>query len=87
MMDSKGDFEKGKGSLYRLDDRGCTKLCDKINVSNGLAWDLKEKAFYYVDSLENNIRRYDYDVETGNICMLSLFYISIFIIFGLLFIR
>ncbi|XP_013139357.1 PREDICTED: regucalcin-like [Papilio polytes] len=66
-MGPTGEFEKGKGSLYRLDDRGCVKLCEKIDVSNGLAWDLTEKAFYYVDSLEYKIRRYDYDVETGDI--------------------
>ncbi|XP_052754805.1 regucalcin-like [Galleria mellonella] len=60
-----------KGSLYRLDGTTVTKLCDGIKVSNGLAWDLKEKAMYYIDSLENNIRRYDYNVETGEISNLK----------------
>lgn len=66
-----GQYENGKGSMYRLDSRGVVKIGDGIGVANGLAWDLKEKAFYYVDSLERNIRRYDYDVDTGEICKFS----------------
>ncbi|XP_068633913.1 regucalcin-like [Battus philenor] len=62
-----GDFEPKKGSLYRVDRRGLVRVCDKVGISNGLAWDLKEKAFYYTDSLEFKIRRYDYDVDTGEI--------------------
>ncbi|KAJ0183064.1 hypothetical protein K1T71_001040 [Dendrolimus kikuchii] len=58
------------GTLYRLDrDKNCKiePIAGNISISNGLAWDLNEKAFYYTDSLERNIRRYDYDVETGAI--------------------
>lgn len=66
--DPPGQFDMGKGSMYRLDRRGIVKMCDGLGISNGLAWDLKEKAFYYIDSLEQNIRRYDYDVDTGEIC-------------------
>ncbi|XP_013139348.1 PREDICTED: regucalcin-like isoform X1 [Papilio polytes] len=61
------EFIPEKGAFYRLDDRGITQLCDKITISNGLAWDLQEKAFYYINTVENKIRRYDYDVETGEI--------------------
>ncbi|XP_023954604.2 regucalcin-like [Bicyclus anynana] len=57
----------GLGSFYRLDDNGITKLDDGIGISNGLAWDLKKRAMYYTDSLEFKIRKYDYDVETGEI--------------------
>ncbi|XP_026736696.1 uncharacterized protein LOC113500183 [Trichoplusia ni] len=61
-----------KGSLYRIDPDGSThKLATGISVANGLCWDLKEKAFYYIDSMEYNVRRYDYDVETGDISNLS----------------
>ncbi|KAG7298903.1 hypothetical protein JYU34_017360 [Plutella xylostella] len=62
-----GNIEPNKGSLYRLVGTTVTTLADRISCSNGLAWDLKEKAFYYVDSFEHNVRRYDYDVETGDI--------------------
>ncbi|XP_023936135.2 regucalcin [Bicyclus anynana] len=56
-----------QGSFYRLDENGVTKLDDGIGISNGLAWDLERRAMYYTDSLEYKIRRYDYDVETGEI--------------------
>ncbi|CAG5002694.1 unnamed protein product [Parnassius apollo] len=65
--ESPGNFQKEKGSLYRIDRRGVVKMCESVSISNGLAWDLKEKAFYYTDSLEYKIRRYDYDVDTGDI--------------------
>ncbi|XP_050678724.1 regucalcin-like isoform X1 [Leptidea sinapis] len=55
------------GSLYRIDNNNIYKLCDNIQLSNGLAWDLREKAMYYTDSTERKIRRYDYDVDTGDI--------------------
>ncbi|XP_026736792.1 regucalcin-like [Trichoplusia ni] len=59
---------KKTGSLYRIDSDGTTtKLATDIVASNGLCWDLKEKAFYYIDSLSSAIQGYDYDVETGNI--------------------
>ncbi|CAK1541935.1 unnamed protein product [Leptosia nina] len=65
---SSGAIEENKGSLFNLDNTGkIKKLFGGIFVSNGLAWDVKEKAMYYTDSLEYNIRRYDYDVDTGAI--------------------
>ncbi|XP_075975247.1 regucalcin isoform X2 [Anticarsia gemmatalis] len=63
-----GKFHLKKGSLYRIDaDGSATKVATDIDISNGLCWDLNEKAFYYADSFEYAIRRYDYDVETGDI--------------------
>ncbi|XP_075975713.1 uncharacterized protein LOC142976312 [Anticarsia gemmatalis] len=55
------------GALFRLEGSTATKVEENIAVSNGLAWDLEQKAFYYTDSADRKIRRYDYDVETGNI--------------------
>ncbi|GBP54105.1 Regucalcin [Eumeta japonica] len=73
--DPPGNFERAKGSLYRIVGPGAPeKLCDKIDISNGLAWDLEEKAFYYIDSLERAIRRYDYDAATGDISNMKLIF-------------
>ncbi|PZC86898.1 regucalcin [Helicoverpa armigera] len=66
-----GSVDLQKGSLFRLDGSKVTKVVDGISISNGLAWDLRQKAMYYTDSLEKNIRRYDYDVETGEISNLK----------------
>ncbi|XP_023936136.2 regucalcin [Bicyclus anynana] len=62
-----GNIKPGQGSLYRVDGGGVSRLCGGIGVSNGLAWDLRRRAFYYTDTMELNIRRYDYDVDTGEI--------------------
>ncbi|XP_072932430.1 regucalcin-like isoform X1 [Epargyreus clarus] len=63
-----GKFDLKKGSLYRMDpDGSVTVVADRIDISNGLCWDERERAFYYADSFEYAVRRYDYDVETGNI--------------------
>lgn len=66
--DPPGTYEDGAGALYRVAGSTCIRLAQGIGISNGLAWDLREKALYYVDSLERNLRRYDYDVETGEVC-------------------
>lgn len=66
-----GKFHLKKGSLYRFDHKGNpTKVAENVDISNGMCWDLQERAFYYADSFEYAIRRYDYDVDTGNICKL-----------------
>ncbi|CAH2085064.1 unnamed protein product [Euphydryas editha] len=65
--DHLGKVVPEQGSLYRVDKTGIHKLCSKIGLSNGLAWDLNKKACYYTDSEEGKIRRYDYDVDTGEI--------------------
>ncbi|XP_045536032.1 regucalcin-like [Papilio machaon] len=60
-------FVRENGSIYRLDEDGqIHELDGKITLANGLAWDIERKYFYYVDSMDG-IRRYDYDIETGNI--------------------
>ncbi|KAJ8723565.1 hypothetical protein PYW08_003477 [Mythimna loreyi] len=63
-----GKFNLKMGSLYRFEEDGTPqKLVDGIDISNGLCWDVANKAFYFIDSFEYTIRRYDYDIETGEI--------------------
>jgi len=40
---------------------------DKITISNGLAWSLTDRAFYYIDTPTMKVVRYDYDNGTGAI--------------------
>lgn len=63
-----GNIDQKAGSLFRLDGSKLTTLATGVTISNGLAWDVAAKAMYYIDSPERNIRRYDWDIETGNIC-------------------
>ncbi|CAF4849305.1 unnamed protein product [Pieris macdunnoughi] len=63
-----GKFHLKKGSLYRIDHDGkVNRVVDNVDISNGLCWDEKNRAFYYADSFEYAIRRYDWDPETGDI--------------------
>ncbi|XP_039754985.1 regucalcin-like isoform X1 [Pararge aegeria] len=63
-----GKFHLKKGSLYRIDSDGSAhRVVRDVDISNGLCWDESERAFYYADSFEYAIRRYDYDVDTGAI--------------------
>ncbi|CAH4037887.1 regucalcin-like [Pieris brassicae] len=70
--DPPGVIAESQGSFYRLDNDGnIKKLCSGIGISNGLAWDIQEKAMYYTDSLEHKIRKYDYNIDTGDISNLK----------------
>lgn len=55
---------KQKGSLYRLDlDGSLTTILDDIGCSNGMAFSLDQKSFYYTDSFAREIYVFDYKVE------------------------
>lgn len=56
------------GALYVLNtDRSVAKKEDKITISNGLAWSLNNKSFYFIDTPTLRVVRYDYDLGTGSI--------------------
>lgn len=56
------------GSLYILNsDRSVERKADKITISNGLAWSLDKRQFYYIDTPTLKVVRYGYDSGTGNI--------------------
>lgn len=64
-----GIWEKEKGSLYLLKNKNTVlKQLEKVNLSNGLAWSLDKRTFYYIDSLKYKVVGYDYDDATGAIC-------------------
>ncbi len=54
--------------FYRLDPDGtCTRLFDKVTVSNGLAWSPDGTIMYHADSRDNVVYAWDYDLRTGAI--------------------
>lgn len=62
-------FEIASGTFYRYThDEGATELLHNIFISNGMTWDQKEKKFYYIDSGIMDIKEFDYDPKSGNIC-------------------
>ncbi len=55
------------GSLYSFDGNQTTRLLDGITISNGLAWSVDHKTFYYIDTPTRQVKAFDYDVTTGQI--------------------
>ena len=56
------------GKLYRVDkDNIITIVEDNIGIPNTFVWSPDNKNFFFTDTLDGNIVKYDYDVETGNL--------------------
>ncbi|HQV64378.1 MAG TPA: SMP-30/gluconolactonase/LRE family protein [Anaerolineales bacterium] len=55
------------GSLYSFDGKNSTRLLDKVTISNGLAWSVDHKTFYYIDTPTREVKAFDYDLATGQI--------------------
>ena len=67
------EFEKKQGSLYTLQaDHSVIKHFDQVDLSNGMDWSLDHRYFYYIDSLKYMLEAFDYDMQTGAICELSM---------------
>jgi len=57
------------GSLYRVDeDFESKKEISSVSISNGLAWNIEDNTFYYIDSPTRQVAAYDYDPINGTIC-------------------
>ena len=68
MCERDGKFELNKGNLYSLESDLKIKLhISSVSISNGLAWSLEDKKFYYIDSLTHQVTAYDYDAKNGTI--------------------
>lgn len=60
--------EIGKGALYCFDTDGVvTKKVSPVSISNGIIWSCDHSTMYYIDTLLDNVRAWDFDVETGEI--------------------
>lgn len=65
------NLSKANGSLYRFDpEHGVKQLRKNVFISNGLTWNLKTNKFYYIDSCSHDVKEYDYDISSGDICEL-----------------
>jgi sugar lactone lactonase YvrE len=60
--------EPEKGSLYLLGkDLSVTKKLEKISISNGMAWSLDHRTFYYIDTPTLAVAAFDFDKASGDI--------------------
>lgn len=55
------------GALYSFDGKQVTHLLDGITISNGLAWSVDHKTFYYIDTPTREVKAFDYDLAAGQI--------------------
>lgn len=55
------------GSLYSYDN-GVRKYFTDLKVTGGMGWSYNGDKLYYVDSCKKNIRCYDFDGKTGEVC-------------------
>lgn len=61
-------FTSFAGSLYML-ERGKEprRVLTEIGCSNGLAWDERKSAMYFIDTMKNEVYRFQWDTATGMI--------------------
>lgn len=69
-------FEKRLGTFYRFTNQEkFVPIKTEIGVSNGLTWNSQTNKFYYIDSCDLDVKEFDYDPKTGDICKYnSIFY-------------
>ena len=61
------DGHEAEGALFCYDNGQVKCLQPNTRISNGMAWSRDLKTFYFSDSLEYAVFKYDYDPETGDI--------------------
>lgn len=65
---SPGEVDKGLGALYRIAPDGAAGAwLTGLGIANTLCWSPDGGTFYFADTLENEIRAFDVDRETGAI--------------------
>ena len=62
-----GEVAKGFGKLFRIRAGDTRVFRDNLGISNTLCWSPDRTKFYFGDTMENEIRVYDYDMESGDI--------------------
>ena len=61
-------FTPGQGKLHMIDENKTIRTMETgLTLPNGLGWSPDDKSFYFVDSMQHVMWRYDFDVESGNI--------------------
>jgi sugar lactone lactonase YvrE len=69
--------EPNAGALYCFDSRHTSRrVLTEVSVSNGLAWSLDGKTFYYIDSPTRRVDAFSFDPDSGELsgrrCVIAL---------------
>ena len=63
-----GMRDREQGALYCLDADGTvTRKLGRVSISNGIVWSADARTMYFIDTVKNDVRAFDYDLETGTI--------------------
>lgn len=60
------DERPGAGALYRYDG-GLERMLDQVTLSNGIGWTRDDARMYYIDSPEQRVDVFDFDLESGRV--------------------
>lgn len=64
-----------EGVLFRLDtDKSLHRVLENVTIPNGMGWTLDGQIMYFTDSPTQNIWKYKFDGNTGNITDRQVFY-------------
>lgn len=62
------DTKEGGGTLYCIEEGGTSrKKVENVSISNGLAWSLDNRTFYYIDTPTQKVQAFHFDEASGDI--------------------
>ena len=62
------EFDPESGNLYKVTSKGQVSVAiPNTTISNGMAWTADKKTFYFSDTENYRIDRYDFDIDSGNL--------------------
>ena len=62
------DQKQYRASLYKINNDGSAQqMLDSITISNGIVWTSDQKTMYYIDTPDENVKAFDFNLETGSI--------------------
>ena len=62
------DVTKRSGALYSLDaNHHATRHLSDVGISNGIVWTSDARTMYFIDTLDQRIDAFDYDLEQGTV--------------------
>ena len=62
-----------QGKLYRMDHGKLVAVLENISISNGLGWSPDGQTMYYIDTFEQAVYAFDFDVMHGEISNKRIF--------------
>jgi sugar lactone lactonase YvrE len=58
----------GVAALYCVDtDGSCRRMLDNVTISNGLGWSADARTMYYIDTQNQTVDAFDFDLDSGDI--------------------